>query len=454
MSELRETGRSAPRREWARAGAVAWAVLLLAVMFARTRQYVLRPESGAPDEPFWVGSAYYFDLLARGDIHHPDWRLLPARDHPPVGKYLFGLALRITGRRIQSVDLMACWMLPYQSFVSRGGDAVDFERRQAVIRRMSPQVRSEYLAGRYHPLNLTDLRACRGLSLGLGFLTAMGIVAIGRRCGSLGAGRLAALLFVLHPVAVGCYHLILLDIIALAFSTLAVLVLIAMMEGLWDPVAAPPGGFRLLALGILEGLLLALACGSKMNALVVVVLAAVVAMALLVQAARHGGGRWLTAALALGLGFAVGAIVFVAINPALYPDVLGGLYALFDEPARTERIQASFLPGHAATPAAKLRTLAGLLAGGEAGLLVMTLIAAWRTAAAARRPGPWMIVALWWWIALGAVGAWIPFPWERYALPVVPPAALLVADALAAIGRDAGRLRRRATALDAAGRYG
>lgn len=420
-------------RRWGhRAIGAAWAIVLLAVLFNRIQREITRPEAGSPDEPYWIGSTYYFDLLTRGDMHHPDWQLLPARENPPVGKYLFGLALRAAGRRIDSIDLLGAWQMPFLVHAGTRGPATDEGKRHALIRRMSPSARAGMMAGTFRPLGRTDMAATRGLILGVGYLAALGIMALGARCDRPWTGRLAALLFVLHPVAVACYQHVLVDMIALAFSIGAIGVLIALGEGSAMSLA------RVAGLGALEGLALGLACGTKMNALVAVVTAGAVGLTLLARGVRTGDRRW----MAMGPAGVVAIAVFVGLNPTLYPDPIGGLIALFDEPARTVRFQASFLPGHAATPSAKLRTLAGLLSGGMGGLIALVILTAWRTAVAARGPGGWMVVPLWWWVALGTVGLWIPFPWDRYALPLLPPLALLTADAALAVVRGTVRLAR------------
>lgn len=421
------------------AGAVAWAALLLAVMLVQARQRAADPSRDSPDELYWIGSAYYFDLLTRGEIHHPDWQLLPARENPPVGKYLFGLALRARGQRVRNIDLIGRWLIPFLRVGGPRGDPRDREKRLEIVRRMSPAAASARFTGTRRPLSRADLSTCRGLILGVGLLTALGIGAIGRRAGGPWTGRVASLAFVLHPVAVGAYSQVLVDIIALAFSTLAVRALIALLEGTWGGEAPRPPGRRLAFYGGLEGLALGLACGSKMNAMVVVLVAGGAWGGLMVRSVRVGGRRCSGPAVGLGLAFVLAAVVFAGVNPTLYPDPLGGVRALFEEPARTIRLQASFLPDHAAAPAAKLRVLADLLAGGWPGLAPLLAVAAWRTGVAVREPGPRRVVVLWWWVALAAVGLWIPFPWERYALPLVPPAALLVADGATAGARGVAR---------------
>jgi hypothetical protein len=436
-----------PRCGTRRLATIAWAALLLVVMagLIRYRHWILREVPA--DELYWIGSAYYFDLLTRGAIDHPDWQLLPARENPPVGKYLFGLALRANGRRIATLDVLGAWLVPFLR-LGHGGRPDEQGKRLDVVRRMTPYGydlalrRSE---NRLSPSDLAvlgrlaeDVQPARRMVLALGFLTALAVLALGRRAFGEWAGRLASLGFVLHPVALSSYCFIMVDIVALAFSAGAVLALIALTRGVWGRERLGAG--RLAGLSALLGVALGLAVGSKLNALVVVVLAVAVWGALGVLAARGGGAPLVGPWVAMTAAFLIAAAVFLGINPTFYPDVVAGVRALFEEPSRTTEIQAALLPDHAGTLPEKVRTLARLLTGGLPGLLALVAVAAWRTAAAVRRPGPGLILVLWWWIALALVGAWIPFPWERYALPLVPPAALIAGDGVAAAARAAGHI--------------
>ena len=72
-----------------------------------------------------------------------------------------------------------------------------------------------------------------------------------------------------------------------------------------------------------------------------------------------------------------------------------------------------------------------------------TAAIAWRTAAAWRARSAMIVVAAWWWIALASLAAWLPFAWGRYALPLLPPTVLLLAEALVAAARGGGETRDR-----------
>src|SRR5687768_1535066 len=84
--------------------AVAWSAVLLVLVVGQAAW-----TAGAPahtDEIYWTGSAYYLDLILRGETRHPDWQLLPARENPPIGKYLIGAALKAGGTSVETPDLL------------------------------------------------------------------------------------------------------------------------------------------------------------------------------------------------------------------------------------------------------------------------------------------------------------------------------------------------------------
>ncbi|WP_165232708.1 phospholipid carrier-dependent glycosyltransferase [Aquisphaera insulae] len=385
-----------------------------------------------PDEAAWVNSSYYFELLARGERSHPDWRLLPARESPFVGKFLFGLALRMAGRPVRSFEPLAAWHEVWHlpTGTTAWGSGLARAEREAVSRRLSPEARQAVREGRYPFLQAGQLGPPRRVVLGFGMLCAAVVAAIGTRCRGPMTGLAAGLILAAHRLAIEAYTHALFDMIALAFSALAVLGLIALV----GPMRGEPSGLRrMLFVSLITGLMLALAVGTKMNALIVVMVAAELG---LIAACRGIWGREHPArggALCLGLSLAVGVLVFVAINPTLHGHPWSGLVDLFAMPARTEEVQASFLPDHLIAPSQKAHAIGTILCGHPAGLLVLGLAMLWPTWNGLRRFSPRTVLVLWWWTALGAVLAWIPFPWPRYVLPVLPPAALLTADLVASL---------------------
>ena len=75
-----------------------------------------------------------------------------------------------------------------------------------------------------------------------------------------------------------------------------------------------------------------------MNALTVVALAGVLWLVLIVRTIRPEGRPAMAPALGLGIGLVVAGVVFIVINPALYPDLRSGLYALLNEHRRTAQL--------------------------------------------------------------------------------------------------------------------
>lgn len=400
------------------------------------------------DEPSWIASSYYFELAASGDWRNPDWRLLPAIESPPVGKYLFGLALRLAGRPVRSIEPLASTYERYRPIPGAWGTGEAAERRRAIADRLAPEAHAAVAVGAYRPFAPEQLAACRAVVVLFGMIAAGAIAGLGNRLGGPLAGLTAGLLFAAHPLVIKACSLALFDIMALAFSALALLALIRTNESL---------GWKRWAWALALGLLVALAVGTKMNALIVV---PVVVFGLLRgrfagpagdNAGQRGAGDANGAVspgekgsrkparggglVALALVAVTGLAAFLALDPTLYADPLAGVADLFRIPAETTRVQAGFLPDHLATWKDKLTTVGDLLCGHPLGLLVVPVVVIPALTGSIRSWSPRSVVVLWSVVALGAVVAWIPFPWPRYVLPAVPPLALLVADLVAGLVR-------------------
>ena len=176
-------------------------------------------------------------------------------------------------------------------------------------------------------------------------------------------------------------------------------------------------------------LLLALACGAKMNSLIVVLLFGAGALGAAAVAWRDGNRQRAIGTLAYAAASGVTAlVVFIAINPAILLDPLGGLVAVVQEPQLNTAIQARAMPAfHLTSLAAKLFVVTGVMGGPLLFSLVTILLAL--ACYKARRAGVWFVAA-WFAMAILCVTAWIPFPWSRYVLPAVPPLMLLIAHTI------------------------
>jgi len=353
------------------------------------------------DEIYWIGSAYYFDLaFLRGDWSHPDWQLLPARENPPVGKYLIGAALYAADLRVMSPDKLGSF---YLVFRDRGwGQGIARAKRQAVADRLSPGTWQAMGGGRYQPLTRYELRIGRALMAFFGFLCALGIVSLGRTISGLGTGMLAALSFVLHPVVIHCYSRVSVDIIALFFSILAVRLLLTILRPAWSGAELSKARTAVLAIAM-TGTLVG-AFGSKMNALVVVVLTACVWLCVCVRATVSGGSPSRHAAWAFGVALAVAPVVFVALDPTLHPDPVSGLRALVEEHRLSALIQKDFLVGESWLAPGPDRALAVAFLVGIRPEVFLLVVAAtiWQSANGQRRLSANTGICLWG----GSVSAW------------------------------------------------
>lgn len=406
--------------------AVRWIALLLppAALFLAA---AFREHAGPVnhvDETAWVANAYYGELAFAGDLHNPDWQLLPARDSPPIGKYAFAIALRAIGRPVRSIGPLASWYARYEAIPGAWGKGEARDRRQAIARRFD-RTRDLRAIGADH------VRACRRVALVAGMLAAIGLGSIGLAMRGPATGLLAGLAFSLHPITVTASMLAMFDTMAVMWSIMSVRLLMGLVGST---------GWKRAATSVGLGLSMVMAVGTKMNALIVVALTVLAMSVLLGKALVRKDSRSLKSAALLACSLVIGLVVFVGTNPALGPNVVEGLADLFQLPAETTRVQAGFLPDFLGLPIARGVALGQLLLGFREGLLPIVAVVAIATAGTIRDRSRWVALA-WAWLALAMVTAWLPFPWPRYALPVVPCVCLIAADSLISIAGMIPRFR-------------
>lgn len=362
------------------------------------------------DETAWVANAYYGELLISGDVSNPDWRLLPAQDSPIAGKLAFALALRAIGRPVGSVEPLAEWYARYARLPGAWGTGAAYDRRREIAIRADSN-------GSIGP---NQIQACRRVALVAGMLAALAVGSIGLAIRGPATGAIAGLAFALHPVTVPAASLAMFDTMAVLWSIVAVRLMIGVVR---------PSGARRLPLMAGLGLSVALAIGTKMNALIVVTLViGMIAFSLLRSILGKDQSSWLTAPALVG-ALVIAITTFVVTDPAFYPNLGSGLANLFRLPAETTRVQAGFLPDFLESPTDRARVVGRMLVGFDLGLLPIAMLGAAMTIVAIRRRSL-AIVPAWFWWALVLVTAWIPFAWPRYVLPLVPCTCLIAADAL------------------------
>jgi len=293
---------------------------------------------------------------------------------------------------------------------------------------MRPELRQRLSGGAQLQLDQQLLLAGRRTVLAVMIATSLLVFLLGARLIHPAAGLGASALFGIHPAVVHSFNLAHSDIIALGFSTAAAWMTCVLVQRIAEP---GPGALRRLlppALG--AGVGVALACGAKMNALVVAALAGAAVLLALFRRARRQDALGLPVAAALAAG-ATSLAVFILINPAITNDLAGGLAAVVREHRATALIQARFMRDHLTALPAKFAAVGGLTVGSSLGLAAAALGSA--VLIGRSRDDSLRFLALWFLLALAAVTLWIPFPLTRYVLPVVLPGTLL-AGALAAVG--------------------
>ena len=439
------------------------------------------------DEIYWIGSSYYYQLaVVEGDASNPDWQLLPARENPVLGKYVIGLALQLAGHPITTPDLLGSFYLIFADIPGAWGTGEAFEKRLAVATRVTPSMRDPIRSGQALPLHDSQLVTTRRTSLVFGMLAAIGIAVIGRQCKWKAGGLIAGVLFSLHPIVIESCSLAMIDIIAITFSiwfmvgTVHILGLATNPTVEYDHELAskhphPASGKRRsrddtdratmvkrtnsfisqkwlhqASTTLLTGIMLAFACGSKMNSLVVAATAALCGMWYVVKLVQQqvkinrssdshktieGSQSQPTSANVATLSNQVSMLLIVAIiavimfigsNPTLYGDPIDGVMALSYEHTLTADIQEIMLGGRLNSISERLQALADLVCGGPIAFTILCLIVAWAAYDCTRSRSMGIVVLLWWSIGLLLLIMWMPFAWERYTLPILPPTMLIL----------------------------
>jgi len=398
-----------------------------------------------PDEIYWIGSAYYYHLaFVRRDWTHPDWKLLSARENPQVTKYVMGLGLALAGQHIVTRDMLGCFRVMFKETPGTWGVGEDFAKREADVGRMNAELCARPLGGPGVTNKPELLALSRRVVLVTMALASLLVFVLGASITSRATGLLASQLLLLHPIAIFAYNHAMADAVALLFSTAAALAawLFVRRFSAAEPVAPRSG----VALALLNGLALALACGAKMNSLIMVFLFLASVAGVAILAWRTNDRTRAAHAIAYGAASVAAAFaIFVLLNPAILADFSGALAALVEEQRIGLEYTMRVMPEiRLATLSEKLGAVTHVATGPLTfGLVtIVCLVAAMRT----RRMGVWLVTA-WWVIAVVVVTLWIPIAWARYVLPIVVPSALLLAHAAVAASESLISVARSRSSL-------
>jgi len=219
------------------------------------------------------------------------------------------------------------------------------------------------------------------------------------------AGSIASLVFLSHKLVSALGRQVMLDMPAAFFSTAA------MVSG-WMVMRKPPHSYTQWgAWGMITGLFAGLAVSTKLNAGVIPLVVIVIAIFLVLNSKGEKGPL-----LFLALVMVLPVIIFIVLNPQLWPDVPGGIKDMLDF-GKSIAERRSKLPDVALwTVNDRLAAFYSRVPERPLDFLlfifgVIALAKSWSTT--------WPFL-LWGGCVVFAVIGWTPLNWNRYYLPAVP----------------------------------
>jgi len=379
------------------------------------------------DESYWLRSTKCFKLFFMDkDLHSKQWENYKIE---PVGKYAIGLALYIAGYgdRIDELSKMKRWHWgkDYKWNLNHG--------------RVPPQ----------------EILYIARLTMALfGSFTCLLIYWIGKMLWGIKAGIISSLLLAYNPLMLVCSRHAMTDAPLIFFLTMNILLLIYFYRALLNQKF-----LKTVIFGILIGVNSALAAGTKLNGglaglvfmgfYIVVILIKGIQYVFSKDSLRKSLSKFtadreikvtLTSLIVSGV---IAIIVFVGMNPSLYPKPLEGSMNMIeyrmlevnhqekyaDQKKYTVLIDSfsrkidftfrrTLFPGKNVILGNifKIPIDFALFIGG----LILLLYCECKYLLARSKPSFNGIIILWTFITFIGIIVWIPFDWPRYYLPVVP----------------------------------
>jgi 4-amino-4-deoxy-L-arabinose transferase-like glycosyltransferase len=349
------------------------------------------------DEAHKVADTYFFRLVRRGDFRNPAWTAnIVDRTNPAVGKLLFGLGA--TAARAPLPSSLAIRMELPDGTLGQHLRPADARRFRAT------------------------LIACRIVSLLATALTAAILAFIALRLHSLGAAIAATTLFAAH-------YLVLTFATRAVYDPLLSLFVVATLPLLFGNVR----GWRLALLA----LLCALAVDTRISGAIA---GAAVAGVLVLAALRIRSTLPLQRLALIGVAAVVLAIV---LNPFYWVPGAEPLPLRIPHRIASQIQELAALSAAEATRQKPLHSLpekggfaSEIVLGDPAGLLMLLGCAMAAALAILRRRREWIELFVWSLVVVGGVIVWLPFPWPRYLLVILPPLALIAGIGFGELGRS------------------
>lgn len=399
------------------------AILFVAAFFLLVGR-ASEPGPDRIDEAHKVGETYFFRLAVRGDFHHPDWfREIEQRTNPPVGKFLFGLSAVLHGAE-----------LPGDMAMARAG-----------LGSVQPP---PDLGQRYRSV----LMAARRVSVTATALTAALLCFAAMRLSGLTAAILAAAFYLANFLTQTFAATAVFDPLLTCFVTLILLPLLPIWKG----------SRRNIWWSLLAGTIAGLAFQVRASGLIAL---AAVLVTLTVLSLRRKLARPLLLVLA---ATASCLVLSTIINPFYWavPDDAGVAEALESDAPLPLRIvkryriqiqdQQRMLEeaqrrGGALSLTERPRFVAETALADWAGMLSLAglLLALYFLVRSPAREH--LLLACSWGLPIIVlVLLWLPLPWPRYVLVLVPPLSLIGALGWAELLRRVLELLRRPPKYDSA----
>jgi len=427
-------------------------------LFALALVVFLRATATTPfhgDESEWISAGRYFKFVAidhdvTSGVWRPSW---DNRDQPPIGRYVIGGVVWASGGDVGNLNKTYAW-------------DKDLEANRREGRVPGPEL----------------LQPVRNAMALFGALSVLGLYVAGRLLDGPLAGAVAALLVTSSPLVQTYFSQARTEGLLAALTSAALVAVIAVARRFERDGLVPRAAWA-------TGLLLGLALATKLTAALAIIATGAYGLAAMLRliATRRDEAVRIGAWTAATLAFA--ALVWVAVNPFLWPDPIGRTWSMLDQQSsimveqgekfggaiddgiggrvllvayRTfveneiAAFDANLPPG---SPPLVRPSMLGLTGAGVSVELLLALagcvLVVGRAASgwiASERPGSAMALLCWvlaYWLGIAAN---LSLDWPRYYVPTACIGSLLVGLAVSAAVRFALALRVRAVPAGAIAR--
>jgi len=385
---------------------VFYALLTLCLaVFVISSVHAFRTVTFHEDETYWAAEGIYFKLFFLDlDFRHQAWQDYWGKRNPPLVKYVYGLALSLSGKTVTDFELRNTYGRSWSD--------------PAVLEGQTPE---------------DMLAICRRTSWVIGVMTVLALFAVASRLGDRYLGLIAVLLLSFDRFYMSYFAR------AMSESIVNLLWLLFLLAALWffrkDRASEISGRDFLAMLGV-SGTIALLALAKPSGPLAGVVFA-VLAIAFYGVALR-GNSEIPFPRRAVVSSVKVAALVAVVGLHAIVPAIAFNPY-LHHEPYRSATKTLETWEKHVKIQQER-EADSGLYDLGDK--LLFFADHGFPIGATATL-SPDLILILWGLIYVGAQILWIPLRWPRYVLLAHPFVILIQAAAIYALIRAAGRKLRR-----------